>query len=172
MAFLELKRSSQELRQRRDARTEVLKDIDLAIEEGEFVAIVGFSGSGKTTLINLMAGLDRARCRRGAASAASRSTEPGPERGVVFQSYSLMPWLTVRGNVALAVDAVFKQPRREPNARARVDRYIDMVGLAHAADRKPAELPAACASASPWRARWPWTRRCCCSTSRCRRSTR
>ncbi len=120
------------------ARTRVLKNISLTVAEGEFVAIVGFSGSGKTTLINLMAGLIAPDSGE-VLFKGKPVTEPGPDRGVVFQSYSLMPWLTVRGNVALAVDAAFAgRPARERSER--VDRYIRMVGLAHAAERKPAEL--------------------------------
>jgi nitrate/nitrite transport system ATP-binding protein len=120
------------------ARTEVLSDVNLAVEEGEVVAIVGFSGSGKTTLISLMAGL--ATPDRGEITVGGRKVEgAGPDRGVVFQSYSLMPWLTVTANVALAVDAVFKGTPRAAR-EARVRRYIDMVGLSHAADRRPAEL--------------------------------
>src|SRR3989344_1903478 len=81
--------------------TPVLKDINLKIKEGEFVAIVGFSGSGKTTLISLMAGLLAADA--GVLLCKNREINgPGPDRGVVFQSYSLMPWMTVRQNVALA----------------------------------------------------------------------
>jgi len=121
-----------------DARARVLKDVSLAVEPGEFVAIVGFSGSGKTTLINLMAGLTQPDSGKVLFKGAPL-TEPGPERGVVFQNYSLMPWLSVRGNIALAVDSVLAgRPAEE--RRRRVDRYISMVGLAHAADRKPAEL--------------------------------
>jgi len=120
------------------ARTRVLKNASLAVEEGEFVAIVGFSGSGKTTLINLMAGLTAPDAGE-VLFKGKPVAEPGPERGVVFQSYSLMPWLSVRGNVALAVDAVFSA-RRSAERQARVTRYTDMVGLSHAADRKPAEL--------------------------------
>jgi nitrate/nitrite transport system ATP-binding protein len=137
MAILELQSVSKAYGEE-PARTRVLKDVSLSVKEGEFVAIVGFSGSGKTTLINLMAGLTMpdtgAVLFKGAPV-----TEPGPERGLVFQSYSLMPWLSVRGNVALAVDAVFGG-RPVSERRTRVDRYIGMVGLAHAADRKPAEL--------------------------------
>ncbi|OFX04342.1 MAG: nitrate/sulfonate/bicarbonate ABC transporter ATP-binding protein [Alphaproteobacteria bacterium RIFCSPHIGHO2_12_FULL_66_14] len=119
-------------------RTEVLSDIDLAVEEGEFVAIVGFSGSGKTTLISLMAGLLKPDA--GEILLKGVPVEgAGPDRGLVFQSYSLMPWLTVAANVALAVDAVFKDATRAERA-ARVRRYIEMVGLGHAADRRPAEL--------------------------------
>ncbi len=137
MAILELKSVSKSFGSGAE-RTRVLDNVSLKVEEGEFVAIVGFSGSGKTTLINLMAGLAAPESGeilfRGEPVA-----EPGPERGVVFQNYSLMPWLSVEGNVALAVDAVFdKCDRRERSDR--VSRYIDMVGLSHAADRKPAEL--------------------------------
>ena len=119
-------------------RTEVLRNLNLSVEEGEFVAIVGFSGAGKTTLISTIGGLivpDEGEVLLKGAPIDG----PGPDRGVVFQSYSLMPWLTVHGNIALAVDQVFKQlPRKEREARTR--RYIDMVGLSHAAGRRPAEL--------------------------------
>ena len=118
--------------------TEVLAGIDLTIGAGEFVAIVGFSGSGKTTLISLLAGLERPT----AGSVLFEGVEvtgPSPERGVVFQNYSLMPWLSVEGNVALAVNAVHGGRSRAERART-VAHYIEMVGLAHAADRKPAEL--------------------------------
>jgi nitrate/nitrite transport system ATP-binding protein len=119
-------------------KTEVLGGIDLAIEEGEFVAIVGFSGSGKSTLISLLAGLTEATSGSVLFEGAP-VTGPGPERGVVFQNYSLMPWLSVHGNVALGVDAVMRgRPKAE--RKAVVERYVSMVGLAHAADRKPAEL--------------------------------
>ena len=119
-------------------RTEVLKDINLRIREGEFVAIVGFSGSGKTTLISLMAGLLQADAGKVLRN-GKPIDGPGPDRGVVFQSYSLMPWMTVRQNVALAVDQVFKNaPRAE--RRARVEKYVQMVNLTPAMDKRPAEL--------------------------------
>ncbi|MEH6404635.1 MAG: nitrate ABC transporter ATP-binding protein [Sneathiella sp.] len=119
-------------------RANVLQKINLKVEEGEFVAIVGFSGSGKTTLISMMAGLIKPD--RGAALFKNKEiTGPGPERALVFQSYSLMPWLTVRGNIELAVNQVFSSNSRK-SRNARVQKYIDMVGLTHAADRRPAEL--------------------------------
>ena len=119
-------------------RSEVLEGLNLRIEQGEFVAIVGFSGSGKTTLVNLLAGL--ARADRGEVLKAGRPiTGPGPDRGVVFQSYSLMPWLTVRENIALAVDCVFAAETAGERA-ARVTRFIGMVGLTPAADKLPAQL--------------------------------
>jgi len=118
--------------------TEVLGGIDLKIAPGEFVAIVGFSGSGKSTLISLLVGLERPTS--GTMSFEGREiTGPSPERGVVFQNYSLMPWLSARANVALAVNAVRRERSRAERA-ATVDRYVEMVGLAHAADRRPAEL--------------------------------
>jgi len=120
------------------ARSEVLHDINLNIEEGEFVAIVGFSGSGKSTLIATIAGLTSPDSGTITMNGTT-ITGAGPDRGVVFQNYSLMPWLTVRGNVSLAVDATFPQWSKEQRA-LHVARYIDMVGLSHASERRPAEL--------------------------------
>ncbi len=119
-------------------RTQVLSDINLRIERGEFVAIVGFSGSGKTTLVNLLAGLGEAD--QGEVLKLGRPiTGPGPDRGIVFQSYSLMPWLTVRENVALAVDRVAAD-KSAAERTALVNRYVGMVGLSAAMDKKPAQL--------------------------------
>ena len=118
--------------------TPVLEDIDLEVQEGEFLVLLGFSGTGKTTLINMMAGLDTPT--KGAVTFKGQPIAgPGPERGVIFQSYSLMPWLTVTGNVRLAVDAIFpKLPSAEK--AEKVAHYVKMVGLSHAATRRPAEL--------------------------------
>lgn len=118
--------------------TEVLKNINLEVSQGEFLVILGFSGTGKTTLINLMAGLTFPS--KGSVTFKDKPiTGPGPERGVIFQSYSLMPWLTVSGNVGLAVDTVFPNLSKAQRA-AKVVHYVDMVGLSHAASRRPAEL--------------------------------
>lgn len=121
-----------------ESRTDVLEDINLSVDEGEFIAIVGFSGSGKTTLISALAGLIDADSGE-IKFKGKKIKGPGPERGVVFQSYSLMPWLSVRGNIALAVDSVFRKKSASERAKL-VAHYIDMVGLTHAADRKPGEL--------------------------------
>ena len=118
--------------------TKVLKGIDLDVQEGEFLVLLGFSGTGKTTLINLMAGLE-APTTGSITFKGAPITGPGRERGVIFQSYSLMPWLTVSGNVGLAVDTVFPDLSRAEKAE-KVDHYVKMVGLSHAATRRPAEL--------------------------------
>lgn len=118
--------------------THVLKDINLDVKEGEFLVLLGFSGSGKTTLINLMAGLEKPS--KGSVHFKDMEiVEPSPDRGVIFQSYSLMPWLTVNGNVGLAVDTVFPGLSKAERA-AKVAHYVQMVGLSHAATRRPAEL--------------------------------
>ncbi len=120
------------------ARTQVLNGIDLEVQEGEFLVLLGFSGTGKTTLINLLAGIETPTA--GTATFKGKPiTGPGPERGVIFQSYSLMPWLTVTGNVGLAVDTIFPGLSRKERA-AKVEHYVEMVGLSHAASRRPAEL--------------------------------
>ncbi len=120
------------------ARTEVLRDIHLEVDEGEFVAVVGFSGTGKTTLVSLIAGLiepDGGEVRVGGQVVRG----PSPERGVVFQNYSLLPWLSVRGNVLLAVRKV--QPGLSKEQQVEVaDHYIDMVGLSPAREKYPSEL--------------------------------
>ena len=120
------------------AHSEVLKNIDLEVKEGEFLVLLGFSGSGKTTLINLMAGLEMPT--KGQVTFKDKPIAgPGPERGVIFQSYSLMPWLTVNGNVRLALDSVFPNMPKSEKVQ-KVDHYVNMVGLSHAATRRPAEL--------------------------------
>jgi nitrate/nitrite transport system ATP-binding protein len=120
------------------ARSEVLDRLNLRIAPGEFVAIVGFSGSGKTTLVNLLAGLLQPDSGD-VLKDGQPITGPGPDRGIVFQSYSLMPWLSVRENIALAVDQVFASESASRRAE-RVAHYIAMVGLSAAADKKPAQL--------------------------------
>lgn len=118
--------------------TPVLNGIDLEVAEGEFVAILGFSGTGKTTLISLIAGLIEPDA--GEIAIRGRPVDgPGRDTSLVFQSYSLFPWLTVEGNVALAVDALHKDKSKEERA-ALVRDKIALVGLSHASDRKPAEL--------------------------------
>jgi len=120
------------------ARTRVLSDINLTVADGEFVAIVGFSGSGKTTLINLIAGLTESDS--GDVLLNGKPVKgAGPDRGVVFQNYSLLPWLTVGENVGLAVDAL--QPKlRHAERLAVIERFVAMVNLTPAIHKKPLQL--------------------------------
>jgi nitrate/nitrite transport system ATP-binding protein len=118
--------------------TRVLAGIDLDVREGEFIAVLGFSGAGKTTLISAIAGL----IEPDAGQILLRGepvTGPGRDRGLVFQSYSLFPWLNVEANVALAVDAVHKDKTKAERA-ALVRQKVELVGLGHAMDRKPSQL--------------------------------
>lgn len=136
-AFLELKNVSKGFGTGTN-RVEVLKNINLTIEEGEFIAIVGFTGSGKTTLINLIAGLlepDEGEI----LLKGERVLGPGPDRGVVFQNYSLLPWLSVAGNVEMALKEVF--PKMSKSERKKhSEKYIEMVNLTPALHKKPLEL--------------------------------
>jgi nitrate/nitrite transport system ATP-binding protein len=137
MAFLELTGVSKRYGVGNDT-SDVLRDINLSVEQGEFVALVGYSGAGKTTLVSLIAGLTKPDT--GTITVRGKPVgEPGPDRGVVFQNYSLLPWLTVFENVALAVDAVFSA-RTPEQRRAHVERYVAMVSLSAARDKKPGEL--------------------------------
>lgn len=133
MPFLELSHVSKDFGQQA-----VLHDVNLTIERGEFVAIVGYSGSGKSTLISLIAGLTRPD--RGTVKLNDLDiTGPGPDRGIVFQNYSLLPWLTVYENVALAVEQVFPHYSDE-RKREQVEKYIAMVNLTPAREKKPGQL--------------------------------
>ena len=119
-------------------RTDILRDVNLEVGENEFVAIIGFSGSGKSTLVSLLAGLERPT--EGVVRMEGvEVTRPGPRRGVMFQSYSLLPWLSVFGNIELAVKQVFPSSS-SAEVRKHVDRYIEMVNLTDACDKAPHEL--------------------------------
>ncbi|WP_310485825.1 nitrate ABC transporter ATP-binding protein [Chamaesiphon sp. VAR_48_metabat_403] len=115
-----------------------LKNIELQIEQGEFISLIGHSGCGKSTLLNMIAGLDRATAG-GVILEGREITEPGPDRMVVFQNYSLLPWLSVRENIALAVDEIYsKQPKGE--RKSIIEHHIELVGLTHAAQKRPGQL--------------------------------
>ena len=119
-------------------RTDILRDVNLEVGENEFVAIIGFSGSGKSTLVSLLAGLERPT-EGEVRMEGVEVTRPGPRRGVMFQSYSLLPWLSVFGNIELAVKQVFPS-FSSAEVRKHVDRYIEMVNLTDACDKAPHEL--------------------------------
>jgi nitrate/nitrite transport system ATP-binding protein len=114
--------------------SEILTGIDLTIRKGEFVTLIGHSGCGKSTLLNLVAGLLRPTA--GTVLLAGKHVDgPGPDRGVVFQNHSLLPWLTCFGNVYLAVERVFKD-----NLKNRTHAALELVGLSHAEHKYPHEI--------------------------------
>ncbi|MEO7319740.1 MAG: ABC transporter ATP-binding protein [Chthoniobacteraceae bacterium] len=120
------------------ARTEVLHDLHLEVEQGEFVAIIGYSGTGKTTLMSLILGLQFPDAGE-VLLKGQKVIGPGPDRGIVFQNYSLLPWLTVYENIALAVDQVF--PQWTPaERRTHIEKYIAKVNLTPATQKVPSEL--------------------------------
>jgi nitrate/nitrite transport system ATP-binding protein len=124
----------------RSGRTsEVLRDVSLNIEKGEYISIIGHSGCGKSTLLNIVAGLLKASTG-GILLDGREVNSPGPDRAVVFQNHSLLPWLTVRENVALAVDKVFRGVKTRAERREWIDENLALVNMMHAADKRPAEI--------------------------------
>jgi nitrate/nitrite transport system ATP-binding protein len=119
--------------------TEVLADVTLTVDRGEFVSVIGHSGCGKTTVLNIVAGLVRATTG-GAILEGREVNEPGPDRAVVFQNHSLLPWLTVYDNVRLAVDKVFAATKSRSERRAWTLHNLDLVQMSHAKDKRPAEI--------------------------------
>ena len=116
-----------------------LRNIDLAIQKGEFVSLIGHSGCGKSTLLNLIAGLTLPT--NGVLICAGREIPgPGPERAVVFQNHSLLPWLTCFDNVYLAVERVFSKNESKVELKARTQRMLELVGLATAMHKYPGEI--------------------------------
>ena len=116
-----------------------LRDIHLTIAKGEFVALIGHSGCGKSTLLNLIAGLTSPT--QGAMLCANREIKgPGPERAVVFQNHSLLPWLTCHENIHLAVERVFGQRESKAQLKARTEAALALVGLTAAAQKRPGEI--------------------------------
>jgi nitrate/nitrite transport system ATP-binding protein len=116
-----------------------LRDINLDIERGEFVTLIGHSGCGKSTLLNLVAGLSTPTS--GVLLLDDRELKgPGPDRGVVFQNHSLLPWLSCLDNVNLAVERVFAATENKTQWRARSMAALELVGLTHAADKLPGEI--------------------------------
>ncbi len=137
MAYLELKNVCKSYGSG-DTETKVLDNINLTIEEGEFVAIVGFTGSGKTTLVNLINGLIKPTS--GEVLFKGKPIEDtSHERGVIFQNYSLLPWLTVYQNIEMAVNEAFPNETKTFKDH-RIKSYVEMVSLSHAIHKRPKEL--------------------------------
>jgi nitrate/nitrite transport system ATP-binding protein len=116
-----------------------LRDIELEINSGEFVALIGHSGCGKSTLLNIVAGLTRATTG-GVLLQGKEVSDPGPDRAVVFQNHSLLPWLTVYDNVRLAVDKVHGGVKTRAERDEWTRHNLALVGMDHALDKRPQEI--------------------------------
>jgi nitrate/nitrite transport system ATP-binding protein len=120
-----------------------LKNVNLQIKQGEFISLIGHSGCGKSTVLNLVAGL-HLPTDGGVIVDGREVSGPGPERAVVFQNHSLLPWLTVYQNVELAVKQIAAQHCGEQNLKEwikqQVEHYLDLIQMSHAADKKPDEI--------------------------------
>ena len=120
-------------------RFHALREINLSVAKGEFVTLIGHSGCGKSTLLNLIAGLTLPTS--GVLLCDNREiAAPGPERGVVFQNHSLLPWLTCFENVHLAVERVFGASETKPQLKARAQAALELVGMGHATSKRPHEV--------------------------------
>jgi len=119
--------------------SEVLRDVNLTINRGEYIAVIGHSGCGKSTVLNIVAGLLSASSG-GVILDGKEVNAPGPDRSVVFQNHSLLPWLTVFQNVALAVNKTFSRTKSKAERRAWTLKHLEMVGMGHALDKLPAEI--------------------------------
>jgi nitrate/nitrite transport system ATP-binding protein len=125
--------------ERAGVTTEVLRGVNIAIETGEYVSIIGHSGCGKSTLLNLVAGLTQVTS--GVILLEDKEVNsPGPDRAVVFQNHSLLPWLTVYDNVRLAVDKVFRSVKSTAERHDWTLHNLDLVQMAHAKDKRPGEI--------------------------------
>ncbi|PPI85123.1 bacitracin ABC transporter ATP-binding protein [Marinobacter maroccanus] len=116
-----------------------LDNINLKIQKGEFVSLIGHSGCGKSTVLNIVAGLLQAT-KGGCVLDGHEVNSPGPERAVVFQNHALMPWLTVYENVELAVQQVFRKSMGKQERRDWIHHNLELVNMAHAADKRPGEV--------------------------------
>ncbi len=116
-----------------------LDNVNLKIDEGEFISLIGHSGCGKSTVLNIVAGLHRAT-EGGAILNGKEVTEPGPERAVVFQNHSLLPWLSAYENIELGVKQVFKGKKSKAEMREWIEHNLELVHMTHAKDKRPDEI--------------------------------
>ncbi|WP_339458586.1 ABC transporter ATP-binding protein [Pseudomonas sp. EA_105y_Pfl2_R69] len=119
--------------------SQVLKNINLRIDKGEFISIIGHSGCGKSTVLNIVAGLLDPSL--GVVILDGKEVSgPGPDRGMVFQNHSLLPWLTVFENVEVAVNKVFKRSMSKAERREWIEHNLKLVSMGHALDKYPQEI--------------------------------
>ena len=137
-AFIEVSQAEMVFNTKK-GRFHALQNVNLTINKGEFIALIGHSGCGKSTLLNLIAGL-LSPTSGGLICDNREIAGPGPERAMVFQNHSLLPWLTCSENVYLAVERVFGASESRAQLRERTQQAIDMVGLTHAKDKRPNEI--------------------------------
>jgi nitrate/nitrite transport system ATP-binding protein len=136
--FLEIDHVSRVFKTNNGQPYVAVKDVYFEMKEGEFISIIGHSGCGKSTILNILSGLDKASTG-GIVLEGREVSEPGPDRMLVFQNHSLLPWLTVRQNVGLAVNRVLRDLPKQERDRI-IQEHIDLVGLSHAADKYPREI--------------------------------
>ena len=137
-AYLDI--SAVDMQFTRDGQTNpVLQGIDLQVQRGEFIALIGHSGCGKSTVLNIVAGLLQPT-RGGVILDGREVNAPGPDRAVVFQNHSLLPWLTVFQNVEIAVDKIFARTRSKAERREWILHNLEMVNMTHALQRLPSEI--------------------------------
>lgn len=123
----------------KDGSFKALENVSLKVEKGEFVSLIGHSGCGKSTVLNIVAGLYEAT-EGGVVLDGKEVREPGPERAVVFQNHSLLPWLTAYENVALAVEQVFKGKKSKNEIKEWVEHNLRLVHMEHAMHKRPAAI--------------------------------
>ena len=116
-----------------------LENVNLGIDKGEFVSLIGHSGCGKSTVLNIVAGMHQATTG-GVILEEKEVNEPGPDRAVVFQNHSLLPWLTSYQNVELAVNTVFKDKKTKAEIKDWIDHNLELVHMSHAKDKLPSEI--------------------------------
>jgi nitrate/nitrite transport system ATP-binding protein len=138
-AYLSLSQVDMTFQSRNGASNPVLRNINLDVRRGEFITLIGHSGCGKSTVLNIVAGLLRAT-QGGVIVDGREVNSPGPDRAVVFQNHSLLPWLTVHQNVALAVEKIFRDSKTAAERKAWVLHNLEMVNMTHALHRLPSEI--------------------------------
>lgn len=138
-AYLSLSQVDMTFHSKSGGLNPVLRNINLDVRRGEFISLIGHSGCGKSTVLNIVAGLLRAT-QGGVILDGREVNSPGPDRAVVFQNHSLLPWLTVHQNVALAVEKIFRDSKTAAERKAWVLHNLEMVNMTHALHRLPSEI--------------------------------